>query len=97
MWWIMSSTTSLTERLKVLEITNSDPQAEYWQDPLRLGRKVNRMLVRPPRVRGHLQLFGFMVSDEELLKLAHIGFKCIWPSRQPRLPGIMRFNATSYV
>ena len=55
------------------------------------------MLIRPPRVQGHLQLFGFMVSDDDLLKLAHIAFKHIWPSRKPHKPEIMIFNAATYV
>jgi len=42
-------------------------------------------------------LFGFMVSEDDVLKLAHIGFESLWPSRKPHLPGIMRFNATSHV
>ncbi|KAL4078926.1 hypothetical protein V8B97DRAFT_2107719 [Scleroderma yunnanense] len=93
---VMSSTTS-TERLQCLEVSNSDPRAEHWQDAPHLGRKVNKMLIRPPRVRGHLQLFGFMISEDDLLKLAHIGFKSIWPSRTPHPPGTMLCNAASYV
>ena len=74
-----------------------DPQAERWVDAPHLQRKVNKMLVRPPPVQGHLQLFGFMISEDELLKLARIGFKCFWPNSEPHDLGSTLLNATVYV
>ena len=38
-----------------------------------------------------------MVSNDDLLKLSHIAFKHIWPSRQPHDRGIMIFNSATYV
>jgi len=76
---------------------SEDLSIEHWKDAPHLQRKVNKILTRPPRVQGHLQLFGFMVSEEQLLKLANIAFKHMWPGRKPHDRATMLFNACSYV
>lgn len=58
---------------------------------------MKKVLVRPPRVQGHFQFFGFMVSNDDFLKLSHIAFKHIWPSRTPNANDYLLFNADTYV
>ena len=38
-----------------------------------------------------------MVSDEDLLKLSHIAFKHMWPSRIPHESVVMIFNTATYL
>lgn len=55
-------------------MTDSERMIARWKEASHFRRKVSKILIRAPRVQGHLQLFGFMVSEDQLIKLAHTAF-----------------------